>query len=64
MAGGAWQKATKNLLPMTTELMVELTAYRHALKMRDLPQPSESSPLLFPVAGGAQPIRRRRDPRL
>jgi len=38
------------LIPATTELMVELMAYRSSLELTDLPQPGEPSPLLFPVA--------------
>lgn len=38
------------LIPATTELMVELIAYRRALELPDLPQPGEQSPLIFPVA--------------
>lgn len=40
----------ERLVPATTELMVELMAYRRALELPDLPPPGEPSPLLFPVA--------------
>lgn len=40
----------QRLIPATTELMVELMAYRNSLELTDLPQPGEPSPLLFPVA--------------
>jgi integrase len=40
----------QRLVPATTELMVELMAYRRSLELSDLPTPGEPSPLLFPVA--------------
>ncbi|MGM9480277.1 tyrosine-type recombinase/integrase [Roseateles sp. NT4] len=40
----------QRLVPATTELMVELMAYRRALGLPDLPQAGEPSPLLLPVA--------------
>lgn len=40
----------ERLVPATTELMMELIAYRRALGLPDLPIPGEPSPLLFPVA--------------
>ena len=40
----------ERLVPATTELMVELMAYRRSLELSDLPPPDESSPMLFPVA--------------
>lgn len=50
-----WLQATgkgekERLIPATAELMVELMSYRRALGLSDLPQPSEPSPLVFPVA--------------
>lgn len=50
-----WLQATgkgdkERLIPATAELMVELMSYRRALNLADLPQPSEPSPLVFPVA--------------
>lgn len=40
----------QRLVPATTELMVELMAYRRAMELPELPQPGEPSPLVFPVA--------------
>lgn len=40
----------ERLVPATTELMVELMAYRRTLGLSDLPVQGEPSPLLFPVA--------------
>jgi integrase/recombinase XerD len=40
----------ERLVPATTELMVELMAYRRSLELSDLPDHGEPSPLLFPVA--------------
>lgn len=40
----------ERLVPATTELMVELMAYRRFLGLADLPTQGEPSPLLFPVA--------------
>lgn len=40
----------ERMVPATTELMVELMAYRRSLELSDLPTPGEPSPLLFPVA--------------
>ncbi|MFX8235336.1 hypothetical protein ABTL20_22145, partial [Acinetobacter baumannii] len=50
-----WLQATgkgdkERLIPATTELMVELMSYRRSLELSDLPQASEPSPLVFPVA--------------
>ncbi|MDR2991938.1 MAG: tyrosine-type recombinase/integrase [Burkholderiaceae bacterium] len=39
----------QRLVPATTELMVELMAYRRALELPELPSPGEPSPLIFPV---------------
>lgn len=40
----------ERLVPATTELMVELMAYRRSLELSDLPVRGEPSPLIFPVA--------------
>lgn len=40
----------QRLVPASTELMVELMSYRRSLELSDLPQASEHSPLIFPVA--------------
>jgi integrase/recombinase XerD len=40
----------ERMIPATTELMIELMAYRRSLELSDLPAPGEPSPLLFPVA--------------
>ncbi|WP_343630683.1 tyrosine-type recombinase/integrase [Roseateles sp.] len=50
-----WLQATgkgkkERLIPATAELMVELMGYRRSLGLTDLPQTSEPSPLVFPVA--------------
>jgi integrase/recombinase XerD len=50
-----WLQATgkgdkERLIPATAELMVELMTYRRSLELSDLPQASEPSPLIFPVA--------------
>ena len=50
-----WLQATgkgdkERLIPATAELMVELMSYRRSLELSDLPQASEPSPLIFPVA--------------
>jgi integrase len=50
-----WLQATgkgdkQRLIPATAELMVELMSYRRSLELSDLPQASEPSPLIFPVA--------------
>jgi len=42
--------AKERMVPATTELMVELMAYRRLLELSDLPTLGEPSPLLFPVA--------------
>lgn len=50
-----WLQATgkgdkERLIPATAELMFELMSYRRSLELSDLPQASEPSPLIFPVA--------------
>lgn len=50
-----WLQATgkgdkERLIPATAELMVELMSYRRSLELSDLPEASEPSPLIFPVA--------------
>lgn len=40
----------ERLVPASTEMMVELMAYRRSLGLGDLPEAGEPAPLLFPVA--------------
>lgn len=49
----------QRLVPATAELIVELTAYRRSIGLKELPSPGEPSPLLLPIswhAGQHQPF--------